>query len=112
MGNTVFQQVLIEREQGHETRQPLLVDLQIELGRPVISYFTSLKYPVTIDEGDDEMIEDLLRTMELKSGIALIINSPGGSGLAAERIINVLRSYSGPGDFWAIVLVRQNPQLQ
>ena len=32
-----------------------------------------------------------------------MINSPGGSGLAAERMINVLRSYSGIGEYWAIV---------
>ena len=32
-----------------------------------------------------------------------MISSPGGSGLAAERMINVLRSYSGTGEYWAIV---------
>ena len=32
-----------------------------------------------------------------------MINSPGGSGLAAERIINLLRSYSGTGEYWVIV---------
>ncbi|GAH14065.1 unnamed protein product, partial [marine sediment metagenome] len=41
--------------------------------------------------------------MDLSKGLALIINSPGGSGLAAERIINVCRSYSGTEEFWAIV---------
>ena len=32
-----------------------------------------------------------------------MISSPGGDGLAAERIINVCRSYSGTNDYWAIV---------
>ncbi len=41
--------------------------------------------------------------MDLSGGLALFISSPGGDGLAAERIINVCRSYSGTGDYWAIV---------
>jgi hypothetical protein len=32
-----------------------------------------------------------------------MISSPGGDGLAAERMVRVCRSYSGTGDFWAIV---------
>ena len=32
-----------------------------------------------------------------------MINSPGGDGLAAERIVNTCRAYSGTGDYWAIV---------
>ena len=44
----------------------------------------------------------MLRSLDLAAGLAVMINSPGGSGLAAERIINVLRSYSGTGEYWAI----------
>lgn len=32
---------------------------------------------------------------DLSNGLALFISSPGGSGLAAERIVNVCRTYSG-----------------
>jgi ClpP class serine protease len=35
--------------------------------------------------------------------MALMISSPGGDGLSAERIVNLCRSYSGTGEFWAIV---------
>jgi hypothetical protein len=54
-------------------------------------------------DDDVETLEDLLRTLDLSSGLAIMISSPGGSGLAAERMINVLRSYSGTGEYWAIV---------
>ncbi len=32
-----------------------------------------------------------------------MVNSPGGDGLAAERMVNVCRSYSGTGEYWAII---------
>jgi ClpP class serine protease len=33
----------------------------------------------------------------------LVINSPGGDGLAAERMVNVCRSCSQTGEYWVIV---------
>lgn len=41
--------------------------------------------------------------MDLSKGLIIMINSPGGDGLAAERIINVCRSYSGTGEYQVIV---------
>ena len=56
-----------------------------------------------MEDEDVETLEDILRTLDLSNGLAVMISSPGGSGLAAERMINVLRSYSGTGEYWAIV---------
>ena len=44
-----------------------------------------------------------MHVCDFSKGLALIINSPGGIGLEAERIINVLRSYSGTGEYIAFV---------
>lgn len=100
---TIFQQILTERNQGHDTRKHLFEKLEKKLNRPVISFFTSFHYPVMIQDADSEMIEEALRTIDLSKGLAVIINSPGGSGLASERIINICKSYSGTGEFWTIV---------
>ncbi|GAH14071.1 unnamed protein product, partial [marine sediment metagenome] len=70
MSDSVYTQVLIEREQHHPTRQKLIEKLESELKRPVISFFTSFSFPVIIDEGDDEIIEDILRGMDLSKGLA------------------------------------------
>ena len=86
-----------------ETRRQLFVDLASDLDRPVITFFTSFRYPVAMIDEDVQALEDLLRTLDLSKGVAVMICSPGGSGLAAERMINVLRSYSGTGEYWAIV---------
>jgi len=99
----VFRQVLIEMNQGHETRQGLLADLETSLGRTVISYFTSFSMPVMIDDSDVDMLEGILQRADLSNGLALLLSSPGGETLAAERIINVCRSYSGTGEYWVIV---------
>lgn len=100
---TIFHNILIEQQQAHETRKKFYKSIEDIIGRPVISFFTSFKFPVMIEDGDSEMLEDVLRKMDLSNGLALIINSPGGIGLAAERIINVCKAYSKTGEFWAII---------
>lgn len=99
----IIQDILKEQGQAHATRIHLYKKLEEKLGRSVISYFTSFNFPEMIEDADADMLSDLLQCMDLSNGIALIINSPGGIGLAAERIVNVLRSYSKTGEYWAIV---------
>lgn len=99
----VFSLVEAEQRQGHETRAKLYEDLGQLLGRPVIGYFTSFRYPVMIDDGDASMLEGVLQDLDLSNGVALMISSPGGNGLAAERIINLCRNYSGTGEYQVIV---------
>ncbi|MCB2209429.1 ATP-dependent Clp protease proteolytic subunit [bacterium] len=94
---------MAERNQDPSTRKELFRKIEKELERPVVSFFTSFNYPVIIDDSDADLLEGLLQSMDLSNGLALLISSPGGSGTAAERIINVCRSYSGTGEFWAIV---------
>jgi ATP-dependent protease ClpP protease subunit len=99
----VYQHVLTEQNQGHETRQKLFIDLEKELGMPIVSFFTSFHFPVMIEDTDADMIEGLLQKIDLSKGLALFINSPGGIGLSAERILNICKSYSGTGEFTAVI---------
>jgi hypothetical protein len=99
----VISKVLGEEFQEPGTRRQLLVDLEEELKRPIISFFTSFRYPVMIEDKDVDILEGILQKMDLSKGICLVINSPGGDGLSAERIINLCRSYSKTGEYWAIV---------
>lgn len=99
----VIQRVMTEQDQGPETRQNIFTKLEKELKRPVVSFFTSFKFPVMIEDADADMLEGVLQKTDLSKGLALVISSPGGFGLTAERIINICRSYSGTGEFWTIV---------
>ena len=99
----VIERVMTEQNQGHETRQNIFAELEKELKRPVISFFTSFRFPVMIGDADADMLEGVLQKTDLSKGMALVISSPGGLGLAAERIINICRNYSGTGEYWAIV---------
>lgn len=101
--NPVLMQLLAERSQSHKTRKDLFVELEKELGRPVVSFYTSFVHPVVIEDSDVDMIGSLLQMMDLSKGFVLMINSPGGDALAAERMINACRSYSGTGEYWAII---------
>lgn len=99
----VIQQVMTEQNQGHETRKGIFIELEKELKRPVVSFFTSFKFPIMIEDTDADMLEGVLQKTDLSSGLVLFISSPGGDGLSAERIINVCRSYSKTNDYWVIV---------
>jgi len=99
----IIHKVFTEQIQAPETRKGIFIELENALKRPVVSYFTSFVYPVMIEDKDAEMLESILQTMDLSDGLTLFISSPGGLGVAAERIINICRSYSGTGEYWAIV---------
>jgi len=73
------------------------------LERPVVAFFTSFRYRVAMQDPDVEMLQDVLQSSDLSRGLALVISSPGGDGLSAERIINTCRKHSGTGEYWAIV---------
>ena len=99
----VIQAIMEERLQGPGTRKSLYRDIENEIGLPVVAFFTSFVYPVTIEDSDADMLEGVLQKCNLSKGFALFLSSPGGSGLAAERIINICLSYSGTGDYISIV---------
>ncbi len=90
--------------QGHESRLPLFRRVEKEFGgRTLVTYFTSFTYPAPISDDDCEMLQSVLQAIDLSKGLVLMISSPGGDGLAAERIVNICRAYSGTGDYWALV---------
>lgn len=99
----VIEQVSEEQYQGQATRRPLYRRLEKLLGLPVISFFTSFVYPVMLEDNDADMLEGVLQKCGLPKGFALLVSSPGGSALAAERVINICHSYSGTGHYTVVV---------
>lgn len=93
-GDKTYEKILNEVNQLPSLRQPLYMAIEKELeGKAVISLYTS--YMVMIEDNDAGMIQEVLQHSDTKHGLVLIINSLGGSGLAAERIIKICRNYSG-----------------
>jgi hypothetical protein len=98
----VMVQLAAEIHQGPETRQQLIRKLEDLFERTIVAFFTSFRFPVQMDDRDVDVLEGILQKTDLSKGLALVINSPGGDGMAAERMIRVCRSYAG-GEFEAIV---------
>lgn len=99
----VILRVIGEEYQQQETRKSLYDAIEETIGRPLLAYFTSFSQPVKIESSDVDMIEGVLQTMDLTKGLAVLISSPGGDGIASERIVNLFRQYSKTGEFWTIV---------
>ena len=104
-GQGTLAQIQGEIYQNHGTRAAIYKRIKNAIGRDycVVSLFTSFYWPVSLSDPDADMLEEVLRN-SIKPGerLALILNSPGGDALAAERIINICRSHS-PRGFIAIV---------
>lgn len=101
--NSPWKQLSQEVYQRWELRRDLIEKIEKKLNAKVIVYFTSFNSEeAMISDTDAEMIENILSTEYDGGKIALIINSAGGLGLAAERIVNVCRAYSD-GQFEVIV---------
>jgi hypothetical protein len=103
MEKLTFQKIAEERNQAYPLRKKLYKDLEKRLRKPVVAFFTSFVYPVSIEDSDANMLEEVLQRLDLSSGLVVLINSPGGSALAAERIINIFRNYSGTKEYQVIV---------
>ena len=87
--------VLSETAQSPDTRKPLYTELTAEFGEKcVLFYGVAMDGSVMIDDADADVIEGILQKEDLSNGLLMIINAPGGDGLAAERIINVCSKYS------------------
>jgi ClpP class serine protease len=99
----VVSRVISERNQDHVTRKHLFHKIEKIVKKPVVTFFTSFTYPVSLSDKDVDMLAGILQMMDLSNGLILVISSPGGDGLAAERMIKVCRSYSGTGEYCAIV---------
>lgn len=103
MKKLTIQKILEEKNQNHSTRKKLFEKLERYLEKKIVAFFTSFIYPVSIEDNDAEMLEEVLQKLDLSQGLILMLNSPGGSALSAERIINICRTYSGTGEYEVIV---------
>jgi len=101
--NPVRSEIIKEQRQTHDTRIHLFKKIEKLIKKPLITFYTSFLYPVSIEDADATMLGDILSKINLKQDFALMINSPGGYGVSAERIIRTCRSYSTTGEYSAIV---------
>ncbi|MBM3142651.1 MAG: hypothetical protein FJ005_06355 [Chloroflexi bacterium] len=94
-----------ELGQHPKRRQELLRKLSEAVGYTAVAFFTSFRYPVMIEEGDADMIEEVLQATDLSNGLCLVLNSPGGDAIAAERIVHTCRVYSN--DKFVVLIPRR-----
>lgn len=100
----IHKHIYSETQQDAKTRKRFFAEIEKLLERrALVSLFTSFNHAAPIDDNDCDMLQSILQHMNTSNGIVLMINSPGGDGLAAERIVETCRAYSGTGDYWAIV---------
>ncbi len=101
----LFPKILEETEQTHEVRRPQILQIEKHFKKRVVTFQTSGAGHVpnsSIIDSDVNMLEEALLGSNIRENLLLIIDSHGGSGLAAERIIRVCQKYS-KGSFDVLV---------
>lgn len=89
-----FIRIQEETRQDHSLRLPLLRAIQrLRGGKYLISFFISFHHDTALSQIDSDMIQEVLIGSDTSKGITLILDAPGGDGLAAERIIEICRSF-------------------
>jgi ClpP class serine protease len=84
-----------EVSQDSSLRRGLLRKIEAHYRAKAIVFFTSFQDENTqIIDLDAEMLESVLSVEHDGGKLLVILNSPGGQALAAERIANILRAYS------------------
>jgi hypothetical protein len=107
MPENIHKKIWEERSQGWEGRKALFDKLKDSFeDRTLVTFFTSFQFETQIDDADCDILQSVLQNSDLKNGLVLMINSPGGDPMAAERIAKICKSYSGTGDYWALVAGR------
>lgn len=87
-----------ETQQYHQRRVPFIQKLAAHFKRPVIVFQTSFLFDNGLISDDDAlMLEEVLINSKIRKDLLLMINSPGGFGLAAERVVRVCQKYSANG---------------
>jgi hypothetical protein len=95
--------VQAEIHQGPELRVGLIRTIEQHFDAQAYTFFTSFTdQGAQITDEDAEMLESILAVEHKGGRILLVLSSPGGQALAAERIVNVCRSYS-EGEFEVLV---------
>ncbi len=95
--NSPWKKVYGSISQSWDVRKPLIEEMQNHFSAKVITLFTSFNQVESIlSDSDAEMLESILSDEfgEDDEKLLLVLNSPGGDALAAERIANVCRCYS------------------
>ncbi len=108
-----YSRVMQEAGQHHNTRKHLYTDLETELEKEfqrkflVVAFFTSFMYHNTqLADPDADMLEEVLQNCDIGDRkLVLLLNCPGGSALAAERIITICRSFSADG--YSVIIPKQ-----
>jgi len=94
-GSSPFSRVQAEVGQAHDLRAGLIKKAEKHFGARIFTYFASFSnFDAQLIDADAEMLENLLSAEHDGGRLALVINSPGGQALAAERMVNVCRAYS------------------
>ena len=82
---SAFTEILKEMNQDHSLRKPHLEKIkELRGGRAIVSFFISFfsAYPLIYKDAD--MVEEVLSNTDCTKGVTLILDAPGGDGLAAK----------------------------
>ncbi len=97
LNDAPFQRILNEMSASHQTRVPLIQQIEERTRHKFIAYIALLQHPnAGINYDDIQPFSALLGSLDGYMGLDLLINSPGGNTDIAEKIIYMVRQFVAP----------------
>ena len=85
-------------------RRQLIQKLQEQTKNTVILYVANIRHPAaSMNLQDVVLLENVLKQAGTIGNLDLIVNSPGGAGEAADKILHICREFCGSGTLRLIV---------
>lgn len=79
-------------------RQDLIRQLEKETGARTVLYVSNIRHPASSMNLQDAVLpENVLKQTKPNANLDLIVNSPGGQGEAADKILHVCRHFCPNG---------------
>ena len=100
----IFEEVQRQVQQAHTqtlNRQDLIKKIEKRMGVKLLVYVSKLNYP--IDYNDIHIIGSMLESIGDTDNISLLIQSGGGVGTVAEKIVEMIRHYCKEKTFTVVV---------
>ncbi len=103
--DAVFHRILNELSSTHDVRKPIIQAIEDITRHKFIAYCALVQHPASVIGYDDiAPFSSLLSPLNNYDGLDLLVNSAGGNGDVAEKIVSMCRHFVSEGKIFRLVV--------
>jgi hypothetical protein len=101
----VFQRIVNELSSAHQVRKPIIQSIESITHHKLVTYCALVQHPAAAIGYDDvPPFSALLGPLDNYAGLDLLVNSGGGSGDVAEKLVSMCRQFVPDGKTFRLIV--------